>query len=150
MAAILAFDEIARRSAQRRAFIRTAIRSGNAWVLLANAVVIGYLVLEYTFYSHGFISMLYVHPEYRRMGIGVALLRYAESICQTEKLFTSTNQSNRPMKALLAEMNFKPTGRIENLDDGDPELVFFKTIGENEPVKRLRRARVQKSVKKDR
>ncbi|MCL0069884.1 GNAT family N-acetyltransferase [Dehalococcoidia bacterium] len=41
--------------------------------------------------------MLYIHPEYRGKGIGSKLVRHVESLCKTEKLFTSTNQSNLPM-----------------------------------------------------
>jgi ribosomal protein S18 acetylase RimI-like enzyme len=126
--AISSFDEIAMKSKQRRTFVQNAIRSGNAWVTLVNNEVVGYVVLEYTFYSQGFISMLYVHPEHRHKGIGAALMRHMETICRTQKLFTSTNQSNLPMQSLLEKLNFRPSGRIENLDEGDPELVFFKHL----------------------
>jgi len=30
------------------------------------------------------------------------------------------------MRALLAKAGFEPSGLIENLDPGDPELVFVK------------------------
>ena len=41
------------------------------------------------------------------------------------KLFTSTNQSNTPMQALLALLGYVRSGVIDNLDPGDPELVYF-------------------------
>ena len=43
-----------------------------------------------------------------------------------EKLWTSTNQSNAPMCALLSRLGFILSGQIDNLDDGDPELVFVR------------------------
>jgi len=46
----------------------------------------------------------------------------------SKKLFTSTNLSNLPMQSLLAQLNFKLSGVIENLDEGDPELVYFKPL----------------------
>jgi len=51
--------------------------------------------------------------------------------CRTPKLFTSTNQSNVPMQGLLATLEFARSGLIENLDDGDPELVYFKRLRDN-------------------
>ncbi len=49
-----------------------------------------------------------------------------ESISRGEKLFTSTNLSNLPMQALLAKLGYTLSGVIHNLDEGDPELVYFK------------------------
>ena len=89
---------------------------------------VGYAVFDYTFYSNGMISMLYVHPDYRRQGVGTELIKHAESICRTEKLFTSTNQSNLPMQGLMNKMGYVPSGYIDNLDEGDPEIVYFKRL----------------------
>lgn len=47
------------------------------------------------------------------------------SRCPQPKLFTSTNRSNLPMRALLLKAGFIESGYIENLDENDPELVFF-------------------------
>jgi hypothetical protein len=46
--------------------------------------------------------------------------------CATRKLFTSTNESNRAMRDLLAHAGFEPSGVVQNLDPGDPELIYFK------------------------
>jgi hypothetical protein len=43
-----------------------------------------------------------------------------------EKLWTSTNQSNQAMRLLLPRLGFIESGRIDNLDEGDPELVFVR------------------------
>jgi ribosomal protein S18 acetylase RimI-like enzyme len=91
-------------------------------------LIVGYGAQEYSFYDNGFVSMLYIHATYRRQGFGTQIMRYFESICQTEKLFTSTNQSNKPMQSLLEYMGYKPSGTIENLDVGDPELVYLKRL----------------------
>ena len=90
--------------------------------------VVGYGVLEYTFYACGFISMVYVHQHYRRRSVGQALLEALEKVCQTPKLFTSTNRSNLPMQALLAKRGYAQSGIIHNLDEGDPEIVYFKRV----------------------
>lgn len=123
---IVSFDHIAQSDSRRKAFIRRAIAAGNCFVATYDERIVGYGVLEHSFYDNGFVSMLYVHPERRRCGVGTALMRYLESVCQTAKLFTSTNLSNLPMQSLLARLGYELSGVIHNLDEGDPELVYVK------------------------
>ena len=104
--ALCSLDLIAHRENERREFIRREVASGNCFVAVANETVIGYGVLNYTFYYNGCIDMIYIHSDYRRSGAGAALLRHMESHCQTPKLFTSTNLSNFPMQSLLVKLNY--------------------------------------------
>jgi len=32
------------------------------------------------------------------------------------------------MRRLLKKLGYKRTGRIDNLDEGDPELIYFKRL----------------------
>ena len=115
------------------AFLQRALASGGCFVAAdAEDVLSGYAVLEYTFFANGFLSLLFVAPDHRRKGVGAALLRYAQSVCQTPKLFTSTNLSNLPMQALLAKSGYALSGVIHNLDENDPELVYFKPVSNDE------------------
>ena len=125
--AICSFDHLANRE-KRRTFIQNSVRSEVAYVAVLDRKIAGYAVLDYSFYHQGFMSMLYVHPDHRRKGIGSAIVRHVESICRTEKLFTSTNESNLPMQALMAKLGYIPSGIINNLDEGDPELIYFKRL----------------------
>ena len=125
---ICSFDQISQPEEPRREFVSASVASGLAWVAVVDGAVAGYAVLEYSFYSQGFISMLYIHSDHRRNGLGSALLSHLESICKTEKLFTSTNESNRPMQGLMCKRGYVPSGVINNLDEGDPELVYFKRL----------------------
>lgn len=125
---LISFDLIAQRENERREFIRREVAFGNCYVAVRNETVIGYGVLNYTFYYLGCIDMLYVDSNFRRSGAGAALLRHMELLCETEKLFTSTNLSNLPMQALLAKLDYSLSGVIHNLDEGDPEIVYFKRV----------------------
>ena len=125
---LCSLDLIARHENERREFIRREVVSGNCFVAVINEKVIGYGVLNYTFYYNGCIDMLYIHSEYRRCGAGATLLRHMESLCKTPKLFTSTNLSNLPMQTLLAKLDYVLSGVIHNLDEGDPEIVYFKRL----------------------
>ena len=98
---ICSVDTIAQHSAHRQAFIRRSVAAATCYVAQAESIA-GYAVLEYSFYEYGFVSMLVVHVDWRRRGVGTALMEYLESVCRTDKLFTSTNLSNLPMQSLLA------------------------------------------------
>ncbi|MFA6069634.1 MAG: GNAT family N-acetyltransferase [Janthinobacterium sp.] len=76
--------------------------------------------------GHGFVSLVVVAPGQQRRGVGLRLLAAAADACRTEKLFTSTNQSNGAAQRLFASAGFVRSGRIEHLDEGDPELVYMK------------------------
>ncbi len=125
---LVSVDLVAQRDPVRQALLRHHIEGGRCWVAADQERAVGFLVLEYTFYEHGFVSLLMVRQDSRRRGVGRALLRNAISICATPKLFTSTNESNSPMRSLLLEQGFEASGVIHNLDEGDPELVFFRRV----------------------
>jgi ribosomal protein S18 acetylase RimI-like enzyme len=126
--ALYACDSLLKQDNQRRAYVQRAVSRGNCVVGIAYEQVRGYGVLEYSFYGHGFIPLVYIHPQSRRCGMGTALMQYLEARCQTAKLFTSTNLSNFPMQSLLAKLGYILSGVIHHLDEGDPELVYVRYI----------------------
>jgi len=128
---LVAADGAARGDPGRRDFLRTAIADGNALVAIASGVIAGYAVLDHSFYGNAFLALLVVRADSRRRGFGTALLRAAEARARTPKLFTSTNASNAPMQALLGAAGYERSGVIENLDSGDPELVYVRFLGED-------------------
>jgi RimJ/RimL family protein N-acetyltransferase len=90
--------------------------------------LIGYAVLTDHFYDRPFIDIVYVAEDARRSGGGGALLAAVERSVSGDRIFTSTNESNEAMRALLLKNGYAPSGRIENLDANDPELVFVKFL----------------------
>ena len=123
--AIVAFDHVAQLDPARVRLIDHILRSATCLVAERDRTIAAYAALEYTFYEHGFVSMLYVAQPHRRQGIGRALMQELAARCDTRKLFTSTNQSNLPMQRLLDGLGYAPSGVIHNLDPGDPELVYM-------------------------
>ena len=126
--ALCTLHQAPRHDSSRVAFIERSIAGRACYVATADEMLIGYSVLEYSFYENGFVSVLYVHPDYRRQGKGLALMLHMETVCRTAKLFTSTNESNLAMQSLLSKLCYLPSGIIHNLDEGDPELVYFKHL----------------------
>jgi len=119
---------VARRDAKRIEFIRCAIDQRHCLVCTDNETVLGYSILDYSFYATGFVALLYVDEQQRRQKAGTHLMQALESRCETPKLFTSTNVSNLPMQSLLRKLGYQESGMIFNLDPGDPELVYCKVL----------------------
>ncbi|WP_138754368.1 GNAT family N-acetyltransferase [Paenibacillus sinopodophylli] len=105
-----------------------AIAAQQCIVAIYDDVIIGFATFDQTFYEQSFIQLLIVNPSLRRRGAASALMKYIEQHCTTPKLFTSTNASNTPMQRVCESLGFIRSGTIENLDDGDPEWVYFKAI----------------------
>ena len=130
VAAILAIDHVAAKSERRRQSIEGAVKEGRCQVACDGPQIIGFGILQYTFFECGFISLIYIAPAHRRRGIASLLIREFERICRTPKLFTSTNASNSPMQALLRKLGYTESGVIHNLDADDPEIVYLKRLQE--------------------
>jgi GNAT superfamily N-acetyltransferase len=111
---------------KRNEYIHKTVNLGECHVAVLNNIIIGFAMLNYTFFGCGFIELLNIDPEYRRRGVGGALILYLFQLCETAKLFTSTNESNIPMRNLLAKIGFLRCGFIDELDEGDPELIYVK------------------------
>ncbi|NET39452.1 MAG: GNAT family N-acetyltransferase [Cyanothece sp. SIO1E1] len=108
--------------------IRGAIEREQCYVVSEADDILGFMIFNYHFYQHGFIELLYIRESSRGAGIGSSLVDYAAQLCETEKLFTSTQQSNIPMQILLQSNSFEATGIIHNLEENDPEIVYFKQV----------------------
>ena len=123
---MLACDAYAQAHPERGDAVRAAVGKGHCQVAIGNGQVAGYVLTHDDFFGHGFVSLVVVAPGQQRRGAGLRLLAAAEAACQTEKLFTSTNASNLAAQQLFASAGFVRSGRIEHLDEGDPELVYMK------------------------
>lgn len=108
--------------------IAEAITEDRCHVAELSGRPVGLVIMEQSFYGHGFVSLLFVDAEHRREGIATALMGHAERLCPTAKLFTSTNRSNEPMQRLCEALGYEPSGVIYNLDEDDPELVYVKRL----------------------
>jgi GNAT superfamily N-acetyltransferase len=87
--------------------------------------IVGYVVSDRSFFERGFVHLLFVSGRHRRRGIGAALLAEAVRSCAPVRVFTSTNQSNATMQALLDAQGWVRAGSVDGLDEGDPELFFY-------------------------
>lgn len=126
--AILRVDQLAASGDRERAeFLRRSVDLGECRVHVAGEVVAGFVIVQPAhFFGRDFVELLVVDPARRRSGVGRILLREALATAGTAQVFTSTNASNRPMRALLAAEDWSFSGGLGGLDEGDPELVFYQ------------------------
>ncbi|WP_407652093.1 hypothetical protein [Aquibacillus koreensis] len=78
------------------------------------------------FFDCSFISLVIVSLTARRKGIASALIDRFTQKSSTDKIFSSTNLSNKPMQNVFLSNGFVHSGFVDNLDKGDPEIIFFK------------------------
>jgi GNAT superfamily N-acetyltransferase len=110
----------------RRRYAGELLAAGLSWLALVDETPAGFAIVTGHFYAYPFVDLLYVAETCRRRGVGAALMTHCERAHHADRIFTSTNESNAPMRALLAGLGWAPSGQIDNLDPGDPELVFVK------------------------
>lgn len=124
------FDPMARRDAARRVMLMSWARQGQVEIGLVGDSIVGFAVLTHSFFHQPFIELLMIGETYRRQGYGRALVEHCVAAVPVGvKLWTSTNESNASMRALLAVAGFIASGRVDNLDPGDPELIFVHLPG---------------------
>lgn len=131
VSALVGLDVIAARDAARREAIIDWTGSGLCHVAVGgDGVPLGFVALTRSFFRSPFIEMLQVASSARRRGIGRTLVSHCIGLTPPDqKLWTSTNQSNTPMQALLPQLEFVYAGRFEHLDPGDPELIYLRWPG---------------------
>lgn len=132
---ILRADHLAAPGDRERAqFLRHSVELGECQVYIGNGAVTGFVIVKRAlFFGRDFIELLVVDPPLRRSGVGRALLRHALDTSGTAQLFASTNTSNLPMRSLLQSEGWSFSGRLDGLDDGDPELVYYKAQSGGSP-----------------
>ncbi|KMM37950.1 GNAT family N-acetyltransferase [Guptibacillus hwajinpoensis] len=111
----------------RRNFIRNAIERRNCIVVQEENNIVGFLIYDTNFFDCSFISLVIVSPSKRRKGYASLLMEYMLNNSPTVKVFSSTNCSNVRMQKVFEANGFIQSGNIENLDEGDPEIIYFNS-----------------------
>jgi GNAT superfamily N-acetyltransferase len=109
--------------------IRALVGERASLVAVERGEVVGFVgVKPGHFFRRDFIDLLFVAAGRRREGVGRVLMRAAVRRASTSRVFTSTNESNTPMRELLRAEQWTHSGVLTGLDEGDPELVFFHDV----------------------
>lgn len=113
---------------KREEKITKAISYDECFLILSDNQVVGFLIFDYRFFDQGWIELIIIDEKYRGKGIGGKVFDLLCEQCKTDKVFTSTNRSNTRMQKALAKANFSFAGELNGLDDGDPELFYYRLI----------------------
>jgi ribosomal protein S18 acetylase RimI-like enzyme len=125
--AIVKIDEEVIGNNSRCEYIRRAIEEKRCIVANDKNLIVGFLIFDTHFFDCSFISLIIVRPTERRKGYATSLIEYFINISPTKKIFSSTNKSNQKMQKVFKANGFIQSGFIENLDEGDPEIIYFKS-----------------------
>ncbi|TYR77442.1 GNAT family N-acetyltransferase [Rossellomorea vietnamensis] len=110
----------------RRNYIEKAISHENCIIVKEDNEIAGFLVYDRNFFDCAFIALIIVSKSKRRMGYASELLHYMADHSPTQKIFSSANQSNYSMQQVFKSNGFVKSGVVENLDDGDPEIIYYR------------------------
>ena len=116
---------------KREEKITKAILSEECFIILADDRAVGFVIFDYRFFDQGWIELIVVEENYRGKGIGGQAIDLICKQSKTNKVFTSTNSSNTQMQKALHKVGFSFAGKINGLDEGDPELFYFKTTDDS-------------------
>ena len=89
----------------------------------------GYLSLEYLWSKVPYIASIRVMPEYRRRGVGKALLTFVEEFLRAEghtALYSSSQANEAEPQAWHRHARFEECGIIAGINEGGIGEVFFR------------------------
>lgn len=105
-----------------------AISNDECFLILVDTQEVGFVIFDYRFFYQGWIELIIIDEKYRRKGIGGKTFDLICEKCKSDKVFTSTNRSNTQMQRALEKAEFSFAGELKGLDEGDPELFYYKKV----------------------
>ena len=124
--ALCTIDQAVIGDSSREGDIQQAIEEKRCLLYQSADTIAGFLLFSNDFFGYSFISLVIVKPSERRKGVASALMMAYMNMAKTSKVFSSTNQSNKRMQQLFHNLGFVKSGFIDNLDEGDPEMIYMK------------------------
>jgi len=114
--------------------VRQSIADVDSVVLVASlgGEIAGFAIMHFGD-ADAHLHLLAVEPQYRRSGIGTALLRWLETSCRTagmRRIRLEVRIGNLPARRFYERLGYSILGRIAGYyDDIEAALVFTKRLG---------------------
>ncbi len=108
--------------------ITKAISNEECFLILIDKQEVGFVIFDYRFFDQGRIELIIIDEKYRRKGVGGKTFDIIREQSKSDKVFTSTNNSTTQMQRALTKANFTFAGKLYGLDEGDPEVFYYKNI----------------------
>ena len=124
-------DKVEHIALNREEKITKAILDKECFIILTDDRAVGFVLFDYRFFDQGWIELIIIQETFRGKGIGGQAINLICKQSKASKVFTSTNSSNTQMQRALTKVGFSFAGKINGLDDGDPELFYYKKTDNN-------------------
>jgi GNAT superfamily N-acetyltransferase len=121
-------DKVEHVNLNREAKITKAIVAEECFIIVSDNKEVGFTIFDYRFFDNGWIELIIIDEAYRGRGIGGKVFELLCEKCASEKVFTSTNCSNRAMQRALTKAGFSFAGELVGLDEGDSEYFYYKSV----------------------
>ena len=124
----LELDKLVMGTDKRKQFLRQRIRHGRMYVTVDEERVVGFIMFEMNFIGCLYVSLLVVHPDYRRRGIARNMIERVAEHSKNGKLFSSTEEDNDISIAMHEALGFRKSGYIDNLPQPSREIIYYKEL----------------------
>lgn len=131
---ICRFDSPALLDYRQRDFVAAAIEEGRCWVAFFEETPVAYGIFGYQFQGYGLIHRIFVSPEYRRRGIGRALLDYFSAACSSPRIYIGVPQRELAIQELLRTRGFILSGVVHELGGEGAGLIYVKDLLTETPL----------------
>ena len=100
------------------------------YIARINNKITGFMILQMVGTFRGYIQSIYVAPEYRNMGIGTNMLRFAERriFKESPNIFVCVSSFNKKAQKLYRKLKYKKIGVLKDfIVPGHSEILLRKT-----------------------
>ncbi len=100
------------------------------FVARINNKITGFMIIQMVGVFRGYIQSIYVAPEYRNMGIGTNMLRFAERriFKESPNIFVCVSSFNKRAQKLYKRLKYKKIGVLKDfIVHGHTEILLRKT-----------------------
>ena len=100
------------------------------YIARINNKITGFMILQMVGTFRGYIQSIYVAPEYRNMGIGTNMLRFAERriFKESPNVFVCVSSFNKKVQKLYRKLKYKKIGVLKDfIVPGHSEILLRKT-----------------------
>ncbi len=115
----------------RRKLLEQYIRHRRMYVAMDENRLVGFITFDTNFIGCLYISLLMVHPQFRRRGIARKMIEKVASHSENGKLFSSTEADNEISIKMHEALGFIKSGYVDNLPQQARELIYYKDLSRN-------------------
>ena len=113
---------------KRKELLLRRIKKKALYVALSGDQVVGLITFHPAFLGCLYITLLIVHPDFRRRGIARSLVDKVAIHSHDGRLFSSAMEDNEISLKMHEALGFRRSGYIDNLPQLTREIFLFKEV----------------------